>query len=171
MRPEDEVIAAYERELAEVGGDADEVEEPTRRGGGRGFWMVTGALVLGCVLLVTQIFANRSIKETIAHAQHTLRLARTEANEVLANTGSYAGASPDRLATEERSFTFRSADDPSTGLDDVSVSASPTVWAAAVRAGADACFYIRLEAGGDVGYGAGEECTGRAALGASDPRW
>jgi hypothetical protein len=171
VRPEDEVIAAYERELAEVGGDADEVEEPTRRGGGRGFWMVAGALALGCVLLVTQIFANLSIKETIAHAQHTLLLARAEANEVLANTGSYAGASPQRLATEEPSLTYRSADEPSTGLNDVSVAASPTVWAAAVRAASDACFTIRLEAGGEVRYGAGEECTGSAALGASAPRW
>jgi hypothetical protein len=87
VRRDDEVIAAFEREWAEVGGDAVEVEEPTRRGGGRGFWMVVGALGLASVLLVTQIFANRSLKETIAHAQHSLRLAEAEANVIERGVG------------------------------------------------------------------------------------
>jgi hypothetical protein len=171
VRRDEEVIAAYEREWAEVVGDAVEVEEPTRRGGGRGFWMVVGALGLASVLLVTQIFANRSLKETIAHAQDSLRLAEAEANEMLRDTGSYASAGPEALSNGESALTYRNADDPSTGLDDVSVWASPTLWAAAVRARGNACFYIRLEAGGETGYGAGDDCTGRAALGARDPRW
>ncbi len=59
----------------------------------------------------------------------------------------------------------------SVGLDDVSVSASDTVWAAAVQVRPGACFYIRLGAGADPRYGAGTECTGDVALLARDPRW
>ncbi len=168
---EEEVIAAYQREWDEVGGDAVEIEEPTRRGGGRGFWIIAGALALGCVLLVVQIFANRPIAETIAHAQATLLAAQAEAEEVLRDSGTFDAADAEGLGRRELRLTYREADDPSTGLDDVSVSASETVWAAAVRAAADACFYLRLEVGGDPLYGVGAECTGTAALGASDPRW
>ena len=171
MREDDEVIAAYERELDEVGGDAAEPEEPTRRGGGRGFWIVAGALGLGCVLLVVQIFANRQIAETIGHAQLTLRTAELEAEGVLADTGGFAGADAAGLSLRAPALTFREASDPSTRLDDVSVSASATEWGAAVRAEEGACFYLRLEVGEDPRYGVGTRCTGAAALEASDTRW
>jgi hypothetical protein len=171
MRDDEEVIAAYERELSEVGGDAVEPGEPTRRGSGRGFWIVAGALGLGCVLLVVQIFANRQIAETIAHAQSTLRTVESEAEEVLAETGGFADADAAGLELRAPAFTYREAGDRSRGLDQVSVSATTTVWAAAVRAGDRACFYLRLEVGQDATYGVGPQCTGAAALGASDPRW
>jgi hypothetical protein len=171
MREDDEVIAAYERELDEVVGDAVETEEPARRGGGRGFWIVAGALVLGSVLLVGQIFANRPVAETIAHAQKSLRIAQAEAESVLLETGSFDAADAHGLSGRQSRPTYREADDPSTGLDDVSVSVSGPVWAAAVLAAPGACFYLRLEVGVDPLYGAGAGCTGTAALGASEPRW
>jgi hypothetical protein len=138
---------------------------------GRGFWIVTGALGLGCVLLIVQILVNRPIAETIAHAQHTLRTAQAAAEETRAGTGSFRDADAGGLAVRAPSLTFRGAEEPSTGLNDVSVFASDRVWTAAVMARAEACFYLRLEEGSDPLYGVGGACTGRAALGASDPRW
>jgi hypothetical protein len=138
---------------------------------GRGFWIVAGALGLGCVLLIVQILVNRPIAETIAHAQHTLRSAQAAAEDVHSDTGSFLEAGAGALAVRAPSLTFRGAEDVSTGLNDVSVYASERVWAAAVMARAEACFYLRLEEGRDPLYGVGGACSGRAALGASDPRW
>jgi hypothetical protein len=141
------------------------------RAAGRGFWIVAGALGLGCVLLIVQILVNRPIAETIAHAQHTLRSAQAAAEEVQSDTGSFLGADAGGLAVRVPSFTFRGAEERSTGLNDVSVYTSDGVWAAAVMARDEACFYLRLEEGRDPLYGVGGACTGRAALGASDSRW
>lgn len=141
------------------------------RDAGRGFWIVAGALAVGGVLLIFQILANRPIKETIAHAQHTLRSAQAAAEATRSRTGTYAEADADGLTALRPALTFREGDVASTGLDDVSVTSSASMWAASVRAGEDACFYLRLEEGGDPGYGVGADCTGRAALGAADPRW
>ena len=149
----------------------DEVASERSAPAGRGFWIVAGALGLGCVLLVVQILVNRPIAETIAHAQHTLRTAQAAAEETRSSTGSFRGAGAEGLTVRAPALTFRGAEEPSTGLNDVSVFASDRVWAAAVSARADACFYLRLEEGGDPLYGVGGACTGRAALGASDPRW
>ena len=68
-------------------------------------------------------------------------------------------------------LAFRDAADESFGLDVVSVSASESTWAAAVQARPGACFYLRLDEGADPRYGSGTECTGEAALSASDTRW
>jgi hypothetical protein len=148
---------------------ADVETGPSRAG--RGFWIVAGALGVGCVLLVVLILVQRPIAETIAHAQHTLRTAQAAAEATRADTGSFRDADADGLAAREPAFLFRGADEGSTGLNAVSVFASDRVWAAAVRARTDACFYLRLEDGSDPLYGVGEACTGRAALTASDPRW
>jgi hypothetical protein len=150
---------------------ADEVASERSPASGRGFWIVAGALGLGCVLLIVQILVNRPIAETIAHAQHTLRTAQAAADETRSGTGSFRDADAGGLAVRAPSLTFRGAEERSTGLDDVSVFASDRVWAAAVMARAEACFYLRLEEGSDPLYGVGGACTGRAALGASDPRW
>jgi aromatic-L-amino-acid decarboxylase len=80
-------------------------------------------------------------------------------------------ADVDGLADAVPDLTFRPSRAASTGLDDVSVAASDRVWAAAVRARPGACFYLRLDVGGDARYGSGTECTGAAALLASEPRW
>ena len=141
------------------------------RDAGRGFWIVAGGLAVGCVLLVVQILANRPIAETIAHAQHTLRTAQAAAEDSRSKTGSFLGADAGGLEVTRPSLTFHEAGSPSVGLDDVSIAASDRVWAAAVRARPGACFYLRLEVGADALYGVGQECTGRAALAASDTRW
>jgi hypothetical protein len=160
---DDEILNAYERELADV--------RPPARRSNRGFWIVATTIGLACVLLVGEIFANKPIGDAIGHAEHSLRTARSEAERIRAETGSFEDADVAGLAATGSDLTYRAADEPSTGLDDVSVIASATEWAAAVQARPGACFYLRLVAGQDPRYGSGTTCTGRAALGANDTRW
>jgi len=161
MAIDDEVIRAYEEEF---GG------EPTPRSN-RGFWIVAGTLLVSGVFLIVEIFANRPLANSIGHAQSSLRKAQTAAELVHDRTGSFEEADATALSEDVAGLSFRSGDGSSVGLDDVSVSASDTVWAAAVQVRPGACFYIRLGAGADPRYGAGTECTGEVALLANDPRW
>ncbi|HEY7477114.1 MAG TPA: hypothetical protein VIB62_02660 [Actinomycetota bacterium] len=163
MRDDDEILDAYERELA--------AEPPVRRSN-RGFWLVAGTITFAGVFLVVEIFANRQLKDTIGHAQTSLRKAQAAAERIEARTGSFVGAGVDGLEQEDPSLLYVDADVASRGLDEVSVSADATGWAAAVQARPDACFYLRLTSGAqEPSYGAGTECTGTAALEASDARW
>lgn len=161
MAIDDEVIRAYEEEFG---------PEPAPRSN-RGFWIVAGTLLVSGVFLIVEIFANRPLANTIGHAQSTLRRAEAAAKAVYDRTGSFQEADAGALGEDVTGVSFRSGDGSSVGLDDVSVSASDTVWAAAVQVRPGACFYIRLGAGADPRYGAGTECTGDVALLARDPRW
>jgi hypothetical protein len=160
---DDDILNAYERELADV-------RPPVRRTN-RGFWIVATTIGLACVLLVGEIFANKPIGDAIGHAEHSLRTAQAEAERIRGQTGSFEDADVAGLGASGSGLTYRAGDQPSTGLDDVSVIASATEWAAAVQARPGACFYIRLVAGEDPRYGSGTSCTARAALGAVDTRW
>lgn len=161
MATEDEILRAYEAEL--------EPETPARRN--RGFWIVIGTLLVTGIFLVVEIVAHRPLADTIGHAQDTLRRTQAAAEAILAETGAFAEADVDGLAAAVPDLTFRASRTASTGLDDVSVAASDRVWAAAVQARPGACFYLRLDIGGEPRYGSGTECTGVAALLASEPRW
>ena len=161
MAADDDLIRAYDEELG---------PDPTTRSN-RGFWVVAGTMLLGGMFLVVEIFANRPLANSIGHAQDSLRRAKAAAESIHRQTGSFAGADAGALEAEIIDLTFRSGEEASTGLDDVSVSASDTEWAAAVQVRPGACFYIRLGAGPDPRYGAGTGCTGDVALLANDPRW
>jgi hypothetical protein len=161
MATDDDVIRAYEDELG---------PEP-RPPSNRGFWVVAGTMLVGGLFLIVEIFANRPLANSIGHAQDTLRRAQAAAEVVYSRTGSFEEADDIALEEDVTDLSFRPTDEASAGLNDVSVAASETVWAAAVQARPDACFYIRLEVGADPRYGAGTECTGEAALLAADPRW
>jgi hypothetical protein len=161
MATDDDLIRAYDEELG---------PEPLPRSN-RGFWVVAGTLLLGSVFLLVQIFANRPLANSIGHAQDTLRRAQAAAEVVHGRTGSFEDADAIALEEDVTDLSFRPVDEASVGLNDVSVAASDTVWAAAVQARPGACFYIRLGVGADPRYGAGTECTGEAALSAADPRW
>jgi hypothetical protein len=137
----------------------------------RGFWLVAGALGVACVFLVVEIVVNRPIKDTIAHAEATLRNAQATAASVRDDAGSYGRVDAAAMSTADGTHSYRSGDDPSTGLDDVSVATRDGEWAAAVQARPEACFYLRLTDAGEVFYGVGTVCTGETALGASDTRW
>jgi hypothetical protein len=161
MAIDDDVIRAYEEEFG---------REPAPRAN-RGFWIIAGTLLVSGVFLIVEIFANRPLATSIGHAQSTLKRARAAAEIVHGRTGSFQEADAVGLAEDITDLTFRSGAESSVGLDDVSVSASDTIWAAAVRVRPGACFYIKLGAGEDPRYGAGTECTGEVALLANDSRW
>lgn len=161
MATDEEILRAYEADLG--------TEPPPRRN--RTFWVVLGTIVAAGVFLVVEILAHRPLADSIGAAQETLRRAQRGADTIRAETGGFAAADAERLAGTASSLTFRPGTDASTGVRDVSVWASPRAWAAAVRARPDACFYVRLEIGDVPRFGAGEECTGEAALSADQPRW
>lgn len=161
MAADDDVIRAYDAELG---------PEPPPRSN-RGFWVVAGTLAVGGLFLIVEIFANRPLANSIGHAQATLRRAQVAAEIAVARTGSFTDADAASLAERLPGLTFRPADEGSTGLDDLSVSATDTVWAAAVQVRPGACFYLRLGVGADPRYGSGTECTGESALFADDSRW
>jgi hypothetical protein len=161
MAIDDDVIRAYEEEFG---------PEPARRSN-HGFWIVAGTLLVSGLFLIVEIFANRPLANSIGHAQNTLIRVQAAAEIVHTRTGSFEEADADALGEDVTDLSFRSGDRASVGLDDVSVSASDSVWAAAVQVRPGACFYIRLGAGADPRYGAGTECTGEVALLAVDPRW
>jgi hypothetical protein len=151
--------------------EAAEDAPPPARFGGRRFWMVAGALLFAAVFVVVEIFANFGVKDTIAHAEHSLGLARAAAVLVRDSDGSFGDASDTRLATVEPSLSWLPGDQPSAGLDQVSVATDGREWAAAVQARPGACFYLHLTDGCRALYGAGTVCTGQEALQASDSHW
>jgi len=161
MAADDEVISAYDAELG---------PEPMPRSN-RGFWVVAGTLLVGCLFLLVEIFANRPLANSIGHAQDSLRRAQEAAEIVHGRTASYQEADSLSLGEDVPALTFRPGDEASFGLDVVSVSASDLEWGAAVQTRPGACFYIHLQVGQDPRYGAGTECTGEVALLANDPRW
>jgi hypothetical protein len=150
---------------------AEDAPPPPGRLGGRKFWMVAGALLFAGLFVVVEIFANFGVKDTIAHAEHTLGLARTAAGLVRDADGSLGDADAGRLAAVEPSLSWLPGDVQSAGLDQVSVATDGSEWAAAVQARPGACFYLHLTDGAHALYGVGSVCTGQEALQASDPRW
>jgi len=60
---------------------------------------------------------------------------------------------------------------PSTGPETVSYAVSGMEFAAAVRSGSGACWWVKIDASGVTTYGSGAPCTGEAALAASSPSW
>ena len=137
----------------------------------RGFWLVAGSIGFACVFLVAAILYNAPMKETIGHAEDTLRVAQATAQRIHDASGSFGSADAAALAKADPSHTYRDGDSASIGLDDVSIATGPTSWAAAVQARPGACFYLHLMDGGDVFYGVGTVCTGSVAMHATDPRW
>jgi hypothetical protein len=150
---------------------ADPHEAPSGRSN-RGFWIVAASLVVIAVILVVAILANRSLKDTIAHTESDLRAALELARAIEASTGSFADADAASLGTDDVARRYVGPDEASDGPGTVSVYASADVWAAAVEARPDACFFIKQAVGEDTAYAvATGECTGTAALIASDDRW
>jgi hypothetical protein len=129
----------------------------------RGFWFVAGAMALAGIVVVVAIVANLGVKDTIAHAQHSLRTAQAAAEAIRADAGTFDEADAAGLAASLPDHAIVGAETPSTDLDEVSVSADDATWAAAVQVRPGACFYLRLDAMGTATYGSGTECTGREA--------
>ena len=138
----------------------------------RGFWVVATAIGMLCVVMVVAIVVNRPLKDTIAHTESDLNGALAGARRIRASSGTFAGADAASLAALDDARAYVGPDEASRGPGTVSVYASAGVWAAAVQARPDACFFIRQAVGEDTRYAvATGACTGRAALAASDDRW
>jgi hypothetical protein len=155
---------------AAAGGDDLQADEPPRSN--RGFWVVATAIGMVCVVMVVAIVANRPLKDTIAHTESDLNAALGRAQRIQSSSGTFAEADAASLAAGDDDRDYVGPDEASDGPGTVSVYASADVWAAAVQARPDACFFIKQAIGEDTTYAvASGECTGRAALGASDDRW
>lgn len=151
-------------------GDLDG-EEPLPRSN-RKFWVIATALALVCILMVVAILANRPLKDAIAHTESDLNAALARAQRIHATSGTFAGADAASLGAGDAERRYVGPDEASGGPGTVSVYASAGVWAAAVQARPDACFFIKQIAGEDTAYlVATGECTGRTALAAADDRW
>jgi hypothetical protein len=137
----------------------DEVASPRNRG----FWLIAGTMALASIVVIGAIFANIGVKDTIAHAQHSLLTVQAAAELERTQTGSFRGADAAGVASAVPDLTIVGDGAASGGLDEVSVYADETVWAAAVEARPGACFYLRLDGTGDPTYGSGTVCTGRQA--------
>ncbi len=142
-----------------------------RRAAGRGFWIVMVAIATICAVLLVAIFANRPLVNTIAQSESELRHALGEAQRQYAESGTFENADAVSLIAIDPQLRYTAADIASPGPGFVSVYASATVWAAAVRARTGACFWIKQAAGQDTKYGIGTVCTGTAALAADGPYW
>ena len=179
MADDDDILEKYERELQGEeflqAFERDLRSEDAPKRSNRGFWLVIGALAISSVVLVVEIFANRPIATTIGHAQFDLRAAQTAAIETRDSTGSFVGADAAGLnlaGLHDGRLSAVGPDEESGGLDEISVYADDTTWAAAVSARPGACFFIRLDAGRvEPLYGVGTECTAREALASEDSRW
>jgi len=147
---------------------APDADAPVRRTN-RGFWLVTGALAFSCVFVLIEIFANFGTKDTIAHAEFTLRKAQTAMSA--AEDQGATEIDPVRMTALEPTLLWVDGDRESTGLDVVSLATAGSAWGIAVQARQGACFYLHRTGAGEVFYGVGTLCTGQEALQATDPRW
>jgi hypothetical protein len=137
--------------------------EPQMRSSNRGFWLVMVTLLTLCAVVFVAILGNRPLVSAIARAESELRHARSLADQRFADGGTYQDADAVSLALIDQRVVYVDGDVESPGLGTVSVYVTATVWAAAVQARPDACFYIARSAGGPVRYGSGTTCTGEAA--------
>jgi hypothetical protein len=96
--------------------------------------------------------------------EQTLELARTATTR-----GALTDAGPVQLAALDPSLLL--VDGPSTAPVIVSVAATDASWAAAVMGPSGACYWIRLNADGEVSRDLGGRCTGEAALAAIGDTW
>jgi hypothetical protein len=169
MPDEEEILEAYERELADV--DLDPIE-PLPRRHQRGFWMVAGTIAIGAVVLLVEIFANRPLVNGISRVEHDLTVSRRDAERIFSEGGSFEPADASGLATVDAGSTYVGGDQPSSEPGTVSVLATADTWAAASRSQQGTCFYLKLTVGHDPTYLVADgECTGQEALKADQPQW
>jgi hypothetical protein len=103
-----------------------------------------------------------------AAAQGTVGRAVVVAQTLYAELGSFT-TDLATLSAFDPGLRFTSG--PSTGPETVSYAVSGMEFAAAVRSGSGACWWVKVDASSTTSYGSGATCTGGAALGASSPSW
>jgi hypothetical protein len=111
-----------------------------------------------------------TVSEDDRAAQRTARAALEAARKIAAGPTSFVEAGPRQLTKATRGLTF--TDGPSPVPSVVSVAVTGSAWAAAVMSDGGRCFYVRVGSGEGVTYGSSAlNCTGVAALEATDPAW
>jgi hypothetical protein len=139
--------------------------------------MVAIALVVGVMAVMKSggdaaASSAGSAIEQVNHAEDvqatvTLQQVQAEAMQLFAegtqNGPSYLAADPAGLTAIDRQYTYTAS--ASTGPTVVSVAATDTEWAAAVLSRSGTCLWIHLS-GISVSKGAGDTCTGQAAMAA-----
>jgi len=91
------------------------------------------------------------------------------AQAALARTGDVSGANVAGLTQRDDALLF--VDGPSTAPTIVSVASAAQTWGEAVLGPSGTCYWISLDAAGEVRYGRGATCTGQAALAAEGSAW
>lgn len=100
-------------------------------------------------------------------AEQAARSTAFSAAALLAETGAYPTAEQLEPFDPALRYTSSASDGPKV----VSVAASGSGFAGAVRSDSGACLWFRMDLGGVTTYGRGEPCTGQAAMAARDPGW
>ncbi len=78
---------------------------------------------------------------------------------------------PDEPDYENQEQLFIDPDEASNNSEVISVLATDSLWAGAVRAETGACFWLRVRPGQQVVFGTGSDCTGLAARAAEPSAW
>ncbi len=166
MPDDDDILEAYEQEL-----DDPAFHEPMRRSN-RGFWMVAITIVLGGIVLMVEIFANRPMVNAISRTEHDLKVALRNADRVFADGGTFSAADAETLGAIDIGRTYVGADESASAPGTVSVYSSGDTWAAASPSQQGTCFYLKQVAAQDTLYLVADgACTGREALVATESQW
>jgi hypothetical protein len=129
-------------------------------------------MVLGGIVLMVEIFANRPMVNAIARTENDLETSLAAAERIYADGGSFTPADTEALAAVVDGPTFVDADTSAPSPGTVSVYASGTTWAAASPTARGTCFYLKQVAGAAPLYMVADgDCTGTEALAADQPRW
>jgi hypothetical protein len=162
---DDDILETYEQEL-------EPPFEPMPARSNRGFWMVAGTILLGAVVLMVEIFANRPQVNSISRTEHDLRIAFSDAQRIYSDGGSFTPADSAALAAIDQGRTYVDADTSASAPGTISVYASGSTWAEASPTVQGTCFYLMKEAGLDTRYLVADgDCTAREALRADQPQW
>lgn len=136
-------------------------------------------LVVSGIVLVALVIAFRPVARTgaVAFAQANLRKAAEAAETVATADGSLADATRERLRAEGsiEDLLLIDPDQSSNDPEVVSVLATDAAWTGSVRAETGECFWIRLRAGSDSGFGTvfgtGTDCSAEEASAANPGAW
>ncbi len=139
----------------------------------RGFWLVLGLMGAASVVLLILILVNRPAAERATEftARDNLRRALSLAEAVRAQEGSFSQATALALRRADPELLFIDPDEASNNSEVISVLATDSLWAGAVRAETGACFWLRVRPGEQAVFGTGSDCTGLAARAAAPSAW
>ena len=102
-------------------------------------------------------------------ARADARTALIAARRAAAGSATFLDAGPGQLGAIGSAMIF--VDGPSQAPGVVSVASTRETWGAAVMGPSGTCYLLRFASGEGNTYGAGQVCTGAAALMVNDPGW